>query len=143
MKKYESIHLVKSEDLNHHGTLFAARTASWFVESAFAAAACEHGDPHEILCRNIHGMSFETPVQNGEVIVFSSRVVYTGKTSLMVHVDVTEELSGRKAVDGFLTFVTVDRKTGKKLEHGIVLDETSDEAELAEREEALRLRESL
>ena len=48
MKKYYATHLVKSEDLNHHGTLFAARTASWFVESAFIAAACEHGDPSEI-----------------------------------------------------------------------------------------------
>ena len=51
MKKYYATHLVKSEDLNHHGTLFAARTASWFVESAFIAAACEHGDPSEIVCR--------------------------------------------------------------------------------------------
>ena len=30
--------LVKSEDLNHHGTLFAGRTAEWFVESGFIAA---------------------------------------------------------------------------------------------------------
>ena len=63
MKKYYATHLVKSEDLNHHGTLFAARTASWFVESAFIAAACEHGDPSEIVCRNIHGMSFRTGTQ--------------------------------------------------------------------------------
>jgi len=143
MKEFKSIHLVKGEDLNHHGTLFAARTASWFVESAFAAAACEHGNPHEILCRNIHGMSFETPVQNGEVIVFTSRVVFTGKTSLMVHVNVTEELTGRKAVEGFLTFVTVDAETGKKREHGIVLDAAKDEEELAAREAALKLRNSL
>ncbi|NTU75550.1 MAG: acyl-CoA thioesterase, partial [Anaerolineaceae bacterium] len=32
-------HLVKSEDLNHHGTLYAGRTAEWFVESGFIAAA--------------------------------------------------------------------------------------------------------
>ncbi len=24
---------VKSEDLNHHGTLFAGRTSEWFVET--------------------------------------------------------------------------------------------------------------
>jgi len=28
-----TMRLVKSEDLNHHGTLFAGRTAEWFVES--------------------------------------------------------------------------------------------------------------
>lgn len=38
MKKYYTTHLVKSEDLNHHGTLFAARTASWFVEAIRALA---------------------------------------------------------------------------------------------------------
>ena len=31
--------LVKSEDLNHHGTLFAGRTAEWFVEAGFVSAA--------------------------------------------------------------------------------------------------------
>ena len=30
-----TMRLVKSEDLNHHGTLFAGRTAEWFVESGF------------------------------------------------------------------------------------------------------------
>jgi len=32
-------HLVKSEDLNHHGTLFAGRGAEWLVEAGFIAAA--------------------------------------------------------------------------------------------------------
>ncbi|MDP2989667.1 MAG: hypothetical protein Q8O57_03775 [Kiritimatiellota bacterium] len=36
---YVTNHLVKSEDLNHHGTLYAGRTAEWFVESGFIAAA--------------------------------------------------------------------------------------------------------
>ena len=44
MKIYETLHLVKGEDLNHHGTLFAARAAAWLVEAGFAAAACcPHG----------------------------------------------------------------------------------------------------
>ena len=42
MKQYETSHLVKQEDLNHHGTLFAARAAAWFVEAAFVAAGCEY-----------------------------------------------------------------------------------------------------
>ena len=32
-------HLVKSEDLNHHRTLFAGRGAEWLVEAGFIAAA--------------------------------------------------------------------------------------------------------
>jgi acyl-CoA hydrolase len=45
--------LVKSEDLNHHGTLFAGRTAEWFVESGFIAAA-RLINPQNIVCLKIH-----------------------------------------------------------------------------------------
>lgn len=140
MKQYYTTHLVKSEDLNHHGTLFAARTASWFVEAAFACAACEHGDPSEIVCRNIHGMSFSSPVNCGDIVRFTARVVHVGTTSLMVHVDVVSELTGKKAVDGYLTFVTIDHATGQKKPHGIILDEPEDEREAQQRRNAETLR---
>lgn len=45
MKVFKISHLVKSEDLNHHGTLFAGRTAEWLVEAGFVTAAAEHGRP--------------------------------------------------------------------------------------------------
>lgn len=141
MKKYYTTHLVKSEDLNHHNTLFAARTASWFVESAFVCAACEHGDPREIVCRNVHGMSFSRPVKPGDIIKFTSQVVNVGTTSMMVHVSVSSELSGENAVDGYLTFVTIDHNTGKKKAHNIVLDELENEYEVNVRENAIKLRE--
>ncbi|NLL46831.1 MAG: acyl-CoA thioesterase [Clostridiales bacterium] len=127
MRKYNSIHLVKGEDLNHHGTLFAARTAAWFVESAFAAAAAEHKNSSEILCRNIHGMSFAIPVEKGDVITFTSRVARAGRTSLTVHVSVRSELTGIEQVKGFITFVVVDNDTGRAKPHGIVLDEPDEE----------------
>lgn len=143
MKTYNSIHLVKGEDLNHHGTLFAAKTAYWFVESAFVAAAATHKNSGEVLCRNIHGMAFGIPVELGDLICFSSRVVRAGKTSLTVNVRVFSELSGTQQVNGYITFVIVDKKTGKTKQHGIVLDETSDEIELKAREEADRLFEKI
>ena len=30
---------VKSEDLNHHGTLFAGRSAEWFIEAGLMAVS--------------------------------------------------------------------------------------------------------
>ena len=39
IKPYTTYRLIKSEDLNHHGTLFAGRSAEWFVESGFIAAS--------------------------------------------------------------------------------------------------------
>ena len=139
MRKYNSIHLVKSEDLNHHGTLFAARTAAWFVESAFAAAAAEHGDSSTVLCRNIHGMLFSIPVQKGDIICFSARVSRTGRTSLTVNIQVYSELSRTEQVNGFITFVTVDKETGLPSPHGIVLDDPEDETERLTREGANNL----
>ena len=69
MKEYKISHLVKSEDLNHHGTLFAGRTAEWLVEAGFIAAAATHGRPQDILCVNVHGFTFKRPVQKGDMIL--------------------------------------------------------------------------
>ncbi len=107
--------LVKSEDLNHHGTLFAGRAAQWFVEAGFIAAASVT-NPANIVCANIHGMIFKKPVRNGSIIRFESRVVLAGKTSLVSYVKVSDR--GEFLVDGFLTFVHVDLK-GRPIPHGI------------------------
>ena len=86
MKQYETFHLIKGEDLNHHGTLFAARAAAWFVEAGFVAAGCVCGTTDGIVCRNLHQMSFQRPVKIGTILRFLARVVYTGKSSFMVAV---------------------------------------------------------
>ena len=137
MKQYETLHLVAGEDLNHHGTLFAARAAGWFVEAAFTAAACAYGK-NEIVCRNLNIMSFKKPVQPGTVLKFLSRVVYTGKSSFIVDVSAVDALSGEEAIEGMVTFVTVDEKTGKKTEHHITLDEPEDEKESERKSEVKR-----
>lgn len=139
MKEYETLHLVKGEDLNHHGTLFAARAAAWFVEAAFAAAACAHGNSSEIVCRNLHNMSFFQPIKKGSVISLKSRVVYVGTTSLTVYVKVADAMTEEKAVEGFVTFVTIEEETGKKQPHRIRLDESIDQEEKKLREKACEL----
>ena len=144
MKVYETLHLVKGEDLNHHGTLFAARAAAWLVEAGFAAAACEHGDTDEIVLRNLQNMSFSKPVKKGTVVRFESRVVYAGSTSLTVAVQAKDAMTGEQAIEGFITFVTIDKETGKKKQHSVMLDEVvlreafGEEQKL--REKALQLR---
>jgi acyl-CoA hydrolase len=71
---YTTHHLVKSEDLNHHGSLYAGRCAEWFVESGFIAAAALTR-PQNIVCLQIHGMHFTRPIRLGEVVCFESQVV--------------------------------------------------------------------
>jgi len=135
MKEYMTIHLIKSEDLNVHGTLFAARAASWFVESGFIAAACTYGNPEEIVCVNVHGMTFFRPVDNGEIINFVSRVVRLGTTSITVAIEVASEISGYNVLVGFASFVTVD-SSGRKKPHHLFIDTTVDEKELKLRDKA-------
>jgi acyl-CoA hydrolase len=110
-------HLVKSEDLNHHGTLYAGRCAEWFVEAGFIAAA-SLTKPENIVCWKIHGMTFSRPVRRGEVIQFRSRIVYAGKSRLVAFI----EMSGieDEVLRGFITFVHVDAE-GKPLPHGLKL----------------------
>jgi acyl-CoA hydrolase len=125
-------HLVKSEDLNHHGTLFAGRNAEWFVESGFvAAAALTH--PENIVCLKIHGMSFTRPVRRGEVIRFESRIILTGRSRIVAHIQMKGKAETDVVVEGFITFVHVDQD-GKPLPHGIkVTANTAEEIELQEK----------
>lgn len=112
---FTSVHLVKGEDLNHHGTLYAGRTAEWFVESGFIAAA-SMTKPENIVCLKIHGMTFSRPIRKGELPVFTSRVVMTGDTKIVSLIEV--KILGKLAVRGFITFIHVDLD-GKPLAHGL------------------------
>lgn len=139
MKQYETLHLVKQEDLNHHGTLFAARAAAWVVESGFTTAACEHGNTDDIVLRNLQNMSFFKPVKPGTVMNFTGRVVYAGSSSMIVAVNAKNAVTGEPAIEAFITFVTIDKENGGKKAHSIRLDEAADEEEAMLREKACKL----
>jgi acyl-CoA hydrolase len=125
LKTHSICRLVKSEDLNHHGTLFAGKTAMWFVEAGFiAAATLTH--PENIVCVNIHGMLFKKPVRNGQIIRLESKVVLSATTRLVSYVKVMDNKSEEMYLDGFISFVHVDLQ-GKPLPHGIVLKPTKQE----------------
>lgn len=131
---YTSVHLVKGEDLNHHGTLYAGRTAEWFVESGFIAAA-SMTKPENIVCLKIHGMTFTRPIRKGELPVFTSRVVLTGETKIVSLIEV--RILGKLAVRGFITFIHVDLE-GKSSPHGLDFVPVTPE-DIALHEEAKKL----
>ena len=132
--QYTSMHLVKGEDLNHPGTLFAGRTAEWFVESGFISAASAT-KPENIVCLKIHGMTFTRPIRKGELVSFTSRIVLTGDTKLVSYIEV--KASGKLAVRGFITFVHVDLE-GKSLPHGLnFVPQTEEEIALNKEAQAL------
>ncbi len=126
--------LVKNEDLNHHGTLYAGRSAEWFVEAGFIAAA-GLTRPEDIVCLKIHGMTFMRPVRPGEIVEFSSRIILTGRSTLHAHVLMRQ--GGEFVMDGFITFVNVD-KEGRSRPHGKVITPASPaDVALQERVKAL------
>ena len=135
IQSYKTNRLVKGEDLNHHGTLYAGRTAEWFVESGFVAAA-NLTNPANIVCKQIHNMQFDRPIRKGQVVCFESRIVYTGNTSLIAHIHISSE--GIEILQGFITFVHVDLD-GKPLPHGIVIEPATEaEQELFDKAKNLR-----
>jgi len=115
--------LVKSEDLNHHRTLFAGRCSEWFVEAGFIAVASVL-PARNIVCVKIHGLTFTSPLKSGDIACFESKIVYTGRTSVIVYIAVKDHKNGSTLVRGFITFVHVDQN-GKSLPHGLTLELTN------------------
>ncbi len=120
---YQTHHLVKSEDLNHHGTLYAGRSAEWFVESGFVAAA-GLTRPENIVCLKIHGMLFTRPVHLGEIVLFESKIVDTGRSRIVAYIAM--KAHGQVIVNGFITFVNADQE-GHPLPHGIEIHTENEE----------------
>jgi acyl-CoA hydrolase len=135
-KTYIIHHLVRGEDLNHHGTLFAGQGAKWFVESGFIAAANATA-PANIVCVNIHGMLFKKPVPGGTIIRYESKLILAGTTRLVSYIEVVKSKNEEHIVDGFLTFVHVDLQ-GKPLPHNLTIEAvTEDDKALQERAKTL------
>lgn len=136
MKVYETTHLVEQKDLNHHGTLFAAVMASWFVEMGFITASSEYKKTSGIVCVGINNMRFLRPVMPGTLLKMEGRLTAAGTTSLTVGVRAYDALKAARPgegsdlsvlaedeliVTGEITFVTVDETTRMKTPHDIRL----------------------
>lgn len=121
-KEISISHLVKSEDLNHHGTLFAGRMAEWLVEGCFIAASKLVGKPEDVVCVQIHGMTFHRSATKGDIVELRTRVACLGNKSITVWGKVLVNENPEPAVTGMATFVTVDEQ-GRSYAHGLSLSE--------------------
>ena len=141
LKETAISHLVKPEDLQHHGTLFAGRMAEWLVETCFIAACRLVGKPEDIVCAQIHGMNFKKPATNGDIIEIKARIAFLGAKSITVHAQAFTNEDKIPSVSGMATFVTVD-KHGKPYAHGLSLSEEYIAQNRAIYEEARKVRAS-
>jgi acyl-CoA hydrolase len=119
-KTFHYDRLVKSEDLNHHNTLFAGRCAEWFVEAGFIAVASFLPASH-IVCLKIHGLEFTKPLKSGDIACFQSKIVFAGRTSLIVYVNLSDSNENSPILEGFITFVYID-DDGRAKPHGLKLE---------------------
>lgn len=132
----ETVYLVKNEDLNHHGTLFAGRAAEWFVKASYEAAAAIL-NPKNILCKKLYGMTFVKPAHIGQELLFESKVIYAGKTSIAVYTR-AKEFNNNVIISGHIVFVNVNENQ-KPMPHNIqVLPENIEDIELYKEAEQLR-----
>lgn len=136
-KSFRYDRLIKSEDLNHHHTLFAGRCAEWFVEAGFIAAASLL-PASNIVCLKIHGLAFTRPLTSGDIACFESKVVYTGRTSLRVYISLRDSNKEDLIVEGFITFIHVN-KLGQPHPHGLKLA-LSDPQDIVLNQRAAKLR---
>jgi len=112
--------------------------AEWFVENCFICGAMETERPENIVCLNVHGLRFNSPVKKGDIVNMESYIAKAGRTSFTVYGKITRNNSDNIVSEGFITFVFVD-ENGKSMPHNITLNEAVYEEEINIREKALKL----
>jgi acyl-CoA hydrolase len=97
-------------DTNHHGTMFGGRVLERMDQTGAIAAARFANTA--VVTAAMEAVSFQHPIREGMIIETVARVVYTGRTSMIVRVDVFAEhqLTGERkcATTGYLTMVALD-----------------------------------
>ena len=135
-------HLIKPEDTNHHGTLYAGRMADWAVESSFIGAQKTLGvSPKNIVCLRIYGLTFSRPVRSGDVIDLRVHAAHVGTSSVTMYLESLKSPDATPLLDGFVTFVHVSEE-GRACPHGLVVEKPAAGSSLALWERAERLKQS-
>lgn len=117
----KTTHLVKSEDLNHHATLYGGRCVEWCVQMAYITAENCFDDNRPLVFMSIRSLSMREPARLGEILEFTGRVDYVGESTIGVRVDgrkLHPKSNSRLVVTGTFLFCTVDEE-GRARPHGL------------------------
>lgn len=116
-----TIHLVKSEDLNHHQTLYGGRCVEWCVQMAYITAESCFDEHQPVVFMSIRSLSMRAPGRLGDMVQFVGRVDYVGESTIGVRVD-AHKLQPRHdqkpVATGTFLFCTVDEE-GRSVPHGL------------------------
>lgn len=106
----ETNEIVLPSHTNALGTIFGGVLMSWI--DMLAAICAQRHTKKVVVTASVDALHFLNPVRLGDVVTLRARVIYTGKTSLVIRVDAhTENLrSGTRhhCVTADLSFVALD-----------------------------------
>ncbi|MBN2563079.1 MAG: hypothetical protein JXQ75_19310 [Phycisphaerae bacterium] len=114
-------YLVKSEDLNHHKTLYGARCVDWCTHAAYIAAQDCFDEFRPMVFMSVRNLSMRDPARLGEIVRLTGRVDYVGECTIGIRVD-ARKLQPKNdpalVATGTFLFCTVD-PSGKAIPHGL------------------------
>jgi acyl-CoA hydrolase len=104
------VEMVFPNTTNHYGTLFGGKVLDLMDRAAFLAAT--RFTNQTIVTVSTEHIDFFVPVKSGNLVELVAQIVYTGKTSLTVKVDLYSENAIKKtrehASQGYFHMVAVD-----------------------------------
>ena len=121
--------LVLPSHTNALDTIFGGTVMSW-IDVAAATSAMKHARG-PVVTASVDALHFIAPIKKGQIVHIQSMANFTGRTSMEIGVRVdTEDPETGKTwlnVTAYLTFVAIDKKTGKPTEVPPLAPETDAE----------------
>ena len=109
-RKAELIETLLPKDTNGYGNIFGGVIMS--IMDKTAAVACWRYSKMRVVTACAQSISFHTPINMGEVVYSRATIVYVGRCSMEVEVEVEVENviegSKRRGASGAFTMVAVD-----------------------------------
>lgn len=104
------VEIVFPNDTNPYGTMFGGAAYALMDRAAFLAANA-FSRQNAVTASSEH-VDFTIPIRQGDIVEAVARVVYTGRTSMVVRVDLNArsplEADWRRCTSGLFTMVAVD-----------------------------------
>ncbi|MDZ4660588.1 MAG: acyl-CoA thioesterase [Pseudomonadota bacterium] len=129
------VELVMPQDANNFGTMFGGKLLEYIDKCAAITAFRFCGK--QVVTASFERIDFLEPIHLADILELEGRIIYTGKTSLVIKVDVYHsdiKSSGKltKATSGYTVFVCVD-ENGKPSPVPKLEVKTNEQKELWER----------
>ena len=106
----ETTTLVLPSHTNALGTIFGGTVMSW-IDIAAAITAQQHSQ-RVCVTASVDALHFIAPIQLGDTVKITAKLVYTGHSSMMVRVVVCaqnlKEPQPRHTAEAYLTFIALD-----------------------------------